>query len=186
MPLAIDLLRHGDTGLSGFRGSLDDELAPLGWRQMEQTVAGYDWDVVVSSPRLRCVVFAQALAARCGLPLHVDERLAEMHFGAWEGKTAAELMQSDAEALKNFWQDPEHYSPPEGERMEKFSARVLQAWSDIRQQCAGQRVLVVTHGGVIRRILCHMRGLPLSELLSLEVAHGSLHRICADEAESTP
>jgi len=186
MPLAIDLLRHGDTGLPGFRGSLDDELAPPGWRQMEQAIAGKEWDVVVSSPRLRCAAFAQTLAARCGLPLHLDERLAEMHFGAWEGKTAAELMQSDAEALQNFWQDPERYPPPQGERMEKFSERVLQAWEYIRQQYAGQRVLVVAHGGVIRRILCHTRGLPLSELLSLEVAHGSLHMVCRNGAENTP
>ena len=177
MPFAIDLLRHGDTGFSGFRGSLDDELAPPGWQQMEQAIAGMEWNVVVSSPRLRCAAFAQTLAARCELPLHLDERLAEMHFGAWEGKTAAELMQSDAGALQNFWQDPECYPPPQGERMEKFSARVLQAWQDIQQQYAGQRVLVVTHGGVIRRILCHTHGLPLSELLSLEVAHGSLHMI---------
>lgn len=186
MPLAIDLLRHGDTGHTGFRGSLDDELAPLGWRQMEQATAGKEWDVVASSPRLRCAAFAQALAARYGLPLHLDERLAEMHFGAWEGKTAAELMQSDAGALQNFWHDPERYPPPQGERMEKFSARVLQAWGDIRQQHSGQRVLVVTHGGVIRRILCHTRGLPLGELLSLEVAHGSLHTVCLNEAEKTP
>ncbi len=186
MPLAIGLLRHGDTGLSGFRGALDDELAPLGWRQMEQAITGKEWDMVISSPRLRCAAFAQMLAARYGLPLHLDERLAEMHFGAWEGKTAAELMQSDAEALQNFWQDPERYPPPEGEHMEKFSARVLQAWSDIQQQCAGQRVLVVTHGGVIRRILCHVRGLPLGELLSLEVAHGSLHMSCPNGTEKTP
>lgn len=183
MPPVIDLLRHGDTGFTGFRGTLDDSLTPQGWQQMERTVAGKSWDVVVSSTRLRCASFAEQFAERAGLALHCDERLTELHFGEWEGKTAAELMQSNARALQNFWKNPEAFPPPGGETMQTFSARVLQAWQEMWRRCDGQRVLVVTHGGVIRRLLCHVRGLPLSDLLSLEVPHASLHRITIDGEE---
>jgi len=175
MPLALDLLRHGDTGHAGFRGTLDDPLTAQGWQQMEQAVAEQNWDVVISSPLQRCAAFAQAYATRQGVPLKIDARLVELDFGLWEGKTAAELMQSDATALQNFWQDPERHPPPQGERMADFSARVLQAWQDIAHEHGGQRVLIISHGGVIRRLLCQVLGLPLNKLLTLDVAHGSLH-----------
>jgi alpha-ribazole phosphatase len=177
MPLAIDLLRHGDTGFAGFRGTLDDPLTPQGWQQMEQAVAGKVWDVVVSSPRLRCASFAQDYSRRQAMPLEIDARLVELDFGLWEGKTAEELMKSDAAALQDFWQDPERHPPPDGESMANFSARVLQAWRDIGLEHHGQRVLLISHGGVIRRLLCHARGLPLKQLLTLDVAHGTLHSL---------
>ena len=177
MPLTLDLLRHGDTGFTGFRGTLDDPLTALGWQQMEQSVAGKNWDAVISSPRLRCAVFAQAYATRQDVPMKIDARLVELDFGLWEGKTAAELMQSDASALQNFWQDPEQHAPSQGERMADFSARVLQAWQEIEREHHGRRVLIITHGGVIRRLLCQVRGLPLKHLLTLEVTHGSLHSL---------
>ena len=108
----IDVLRHGDTGFTGFRGTLDDPLTPLGWQQMEQAVAEKRWDMVISSPSQRCAQFAQRYSARQGVPLEIEKRLVEYDFGMWEGKTAAELMQTDAAALQSFWQDPEHFSPP--------------------------------------------------------------------------
>lgn len=183
MSLTIDLLRHGDTGFAGFRGTLDDPLSPLGWEQMKQALADKTWDVVMSSPRRRCAEFAQWYSSRHGLQLEMNEKLVEMDFGMWEGKTATELMQTDAVALQAFWQDPERHPPPGGEGMAAFSARVLRGWSEVCQRHAGQRVLVITHGGVIRRIQCHVRKLPLAQLLSLEVAHGSLHAICEAPAE---
>lgn len=41
---------------------------------------------VVSSPLSRCRKLAQYIATAAELPLHFDERLAEMDFGAWEGR----------------------------------------------------------------------------------------------------
>ncbi len=179
MPAApvVDLLRHGATGFSGFRGSLDDALISEGWQQMEKAVAGMRWDAIMSSPRLRCAAFARALAAKLHVALQLDERLAELDFGAWEGKTVEELMRHEPEALQAFWRDPEHHAPPGGEPMSVFSSRVSAAWDGLQQQYAGQHVLLVTHGGVIRHLICQVRGLPLSGFLSLDVPHGSLHRL---------
>ncbi len=183
MAAGFDLLRHGDTGTSGFRGTLDDALTPLGWRQMREAVDGASWQVLVSSPRRRCAAFAQELAARLGVVPEIDERLAELDFGEWEGKTAEQLMQHDGEALQRFWQDPQRHAPPGGENFSAFSARVLGAWGELQERHAGKRVLLVTHAGVIRRLLCHARGLPLDLLLALEVPHGSLHRVSCNTAE---
>ncbi len=174
---AIDLLRHGDTGYSGFRGSLDDALNAQGWRQMEQAVAGRSWHAVVSSPRRRCADFAHEMGERLDIAVQFDERLSEFHFGKWEGRTAEYLAQHQPEALYNFWHDPERHAPPGGETLIAFSARVLQALHELRERHAAQNVLVITHAGVIRRLLCEARGLPAKQLLTLDVPHGSLHRL---------
>jgi len=182
----IHLLRHGETeGGPRYRGSSDDALSPRGWEQMWAAVGEAGWDRIVASPLARCAAFAQALAERRGIPLEIDERLREMHFGAWEGRTAVEIMAQDADALTRFWQNPAAYPPPEGEYLADFQARVLESWREIVRASAGQRVLLVSHGGPIRVVLCDIRQHPVERLLELDVAHAALLavRVDGDDAE---
>ena len=129
MTLYLDLLRHGETELGGgLRGSLDDALTATGWQQMREAVQGRGpWDRVLSSPLQRCARFAQELAERLQLPLSLEPDLQELHFGAWEGQSAAALMETDADDLGRFWADPYAFTPPGGEPVELFSLRVLGA-----------------------------------------------------------
>jgi alpha-ribazole phosphatase len=182
----IDLLRHGETwGGSRFRGRLDDPLSQRGWEQMWAAVRpeGRDgqeeqaWDGIVTSPLARCADFARALSQQMGIPLSLDPRLAELDFGDWEGQTAADLMSADAEALGRFWADPVAHPPPNGEALLAFQGRVLAAWDEVLRQDRGDRTLVISHGGVIRVILCQVLGYPLGRLLELEVGHASLRGI---------
>ncbi len=172
----ICLLRHGAVqGGACFRGSTDDELSCSGWRQMwRATRRQGPWDRIISSPLRRCARFATRLARRLDLPLHCDPRLREMHFGAWEGKTAAQLLASDAPALQAFWSDPQRFPPPQAESLDEFARRVDQCWQDLQAMYAGQRLLCITHGGVIRVLLCRQQGLPLQHTLQFDVAYGEL------------
>lgn len=176
MTLHLDLLRHGETELGGgLRGSLDDALTANGWAQMRAAVVGQGpWDRLVSSPLQRCALFAQELAARLDLPVSLEPALQELHFGAWEGQSAAALMETDAEGLGLFWADPYGFTPPQGEPVMQFSERVLGAIAQLHQACAGQRVLLISHGGVMRLLLAKARGLPREQLLNVEVGHGAL------------
>ncbi|WP_287028112.1 alpha-ribazole phosphatase family protein [Pseudomonas sp. UBA6310] len=177
--MRLDLLRHGETECGGgFRGSLDDALTAAGWEQMRNGIATHGpWDVLVSSPLQRCAAFADALAAERGLPLHLEADLRELHFGEWEGRSAAELMETDSEALGHFWADPYGFTPPGGEPLAAFETRVLGALARLQRRFAGQRVLLVTHAGVMRLLLARARGLPRGELLSVVVGHGECHRL---------
>lgn len=176
MTLHLDLLRHGETELGGgLRGSLDDALTPLGWQQMrDAVVGGGPWSRLVSSPLQRCARFAEELGAQLGLPVTLEQDLQELHFGAWEGRSAAALMETDADALGRFWSDPYGFTPPEGEPVSDFSARVLAAVQRLHQAYAGERVLLVSHGGVMRLLLARARGLLREQLLNVEVGHGGL------------
>ena len=176
MTLHLDLLRHGETELGGgLRGSLDDALTANGWAQMRAAVVEQGpWDRVISSPLQRCARFAEELGTRLNLPVSLERDLQELHFGAWEGQSAAALMQTDAEGLGLFWADPYSFTPPEGELVSDFSDRVLGAVSRLHQAYAGERVLLISHGGVMRLLLARARGLPREQLLNVEVGHGGL------------
>jgi alpha-ribazole phosphatase len=176
MSLRLDLLRHGETELgSGLRGSLDDALTANGWTQMRAAVVdGGPWDRIVSSPLQRCARFAAELGEQLNLSVHLDKDLQELHFGAWEGQSAAALMETDAEALGLFWADPYGFTPPQGEPVSAFSARVLAAVGRLHAAYAGERILLVSHGGVMRLLLAQARELPREQLLNVEVGHGAL------------
>jgi alpha-ribazole phosphatase len=176
MTLHLDLLRHGETELGGgLRGSLDDALTEKGWAQMRAAVLERGpWDSLVSSPLQRCARFAEELGTQLNLPVSLEKDLQELHFGAWEGQSAAALMEIDAEGLGLFWADPYSFTPPEGEPVSDFSDRVLDAVSRLHRAYAGQRVLLISHGGVMRLLLAQARGLPREQLLNVEVGHGGL------------
>lgn len=176
MTVLLDMLRHGETELGGgLRGSLDDALTTLGWTQMRDAVTGQGpWDRIVSSPLQRCALFARELSEQLDLPVSFDKDLQELHFGAWEGQSAAALMEADEQALGLFWADPYAFTPPDGEPVLEFSARVLSAVSRLQRDFAGQRVLVVCHGGVMKLLLAQARGMPREQLLQVPVIHGAL------------
>ena len=182
MSLRLDLLRHGETELGGgLRGSLDDALTANGWTQMRAAVVdGGPWDRIVSSPLQRCARFAAELGEQLNLSVHLDKDLQELHFGAWEGQSAAALMETDAEALGLFWADPYGFTPPQGEPVSAFSARVLAAVARLQAAYAGERILLVSHGGVMRLLLAQARSLPREQLLNVEVGHGALFALTVE------
>lgn len=174
--MILDLLRHGETEQGGgLRGSLDDALTDNGWAQMREAVGeGGPWQVLVSSPLQRCARFADELGVRLGLPVQREADLQELHFGEWEGRSALQIMQTQADELGRFWADPYAYTPPGGEPVSAFEQRVLAGIERLRSLHAGKRVLLVTHGGVMRLLLARARGLPREQLLQVEVGHGAL------------
>ena len=176
----VDLLRHGEAeGGARYRGSSDDPLTAEGWARMWAALPeDARWDRIVSSPLARCAGFARELSRRRSLPLEVNQDLREMHFGAWEGRTAADLAVIDGEALTRFWQDPLKYTPPGAETLSQLQSRTLGTLKAVITQYRHQRLLLITHGGPIRILLCQALGKPLEKSLQIEVQPASLHRLC--------
>lgn len=189
--LRIDVLRHGETALSGcLRGSIDDALTPQGWRQMQQGICtvldtdntGVDseqmpWQAIWTSPLQRCAGFAQQLSERLKLPLYYDAALQEMHFGDWEGQSIAELYQQFPEQLAEFWQHPTRFSPPQAESVQLFQRRVIGGLQKIvihMQDLGLERALLVSHGGVIKLLKCLALGLELDLILTQSAELGQL------------
>ena len=177
MSIALDLLRHGDTGQRSYRGQLDDTLTDIGWTQLREAVAGRDWEAIVSSPLQRCAAFAQELAQARSLPLRFDVRLAEYHFGDWQGVPIERLAEEQGGALERFWADPAAHPPPGAERFDTFRARLGDALDEIVERTHPTRTLVITHGGVIRLLRCFSEQRNYSDMAGIEVPHASLHTV---------
>lgn len=182
MTLRLDLLRHGETERGGgLRGSLDDALTPLGWQQMRDAVANpAAWQRIASSPLQRCARFAEQLSSQLSLPMSLEPDLQELHFGDWEGVSTAQLMETDAEGLGRFWENPYTFTPPNGEPVSAFSERVCGAVLRLQQKHDGERILLISHGGVMRLLLAQARGLPREQLLQVVVGHGGLFGLNVD------
>ncbi len=182
----IDLLRHGEPqGGKRYRGRTDDPLSELGWAQMrralgwESGLAG-EWDVVVTSPLLRCAHFAEVLAEQLKLPLQRVDDLCEIGFGDWEGQSADELTAHDSGALLRYYADPWNNTPPNAEPLAAFQARVMAAWQTLLAQRPGERILLVSHSGVMRTILYHLLALPPESLFRLHIPYACLSRVRID------
>lgn len=177
----VHLLRHG--AVQGMeqrivRGQLDE---PLSSRGRAESAALALWfarneprpDVVVSSDLARCRELAESVAKECGAPLELDTRLREQSMGRWEGLTWAEITAAEPETVTAYWNDYFHALPSGGESFQALTLRVATFWEELLARCAGRRVLVVTHIGVIRVLLCRALGVPGEQALRFAPATAS-------------
>ena len=164
-PTTIVLLRHGVTAstearLFSGRGGSDPGLTDHGRAQAARAAAwlarragegqavGLDGvgpvDLVVSSPLRRCRETAQVAAERLGLPVAVDDDLAEAAFGDWDGLTFPEVQQRWPELLEAWLRDPT-VAPPAGESGAAVAVRTARALGELVDGHRGRTVLVVSH-----------------------------------------
>lgn len=115
-----------------------------------------------SSPLMRCRALAEQLHAR---PV-IDDRLAEMHFGAWEGRHWDDIPRAELDA---WAADVAGYAPPGGESPRDLQRRAL----DFVASLTVPEAVIVTHAGVIRTLLAHWQGLPPERWTELNFAYGS-------------
>lgn len=175
----IDLIRHGEpVGGSRYRGQTDDPLSSLGWKQMEDAVGYYrEWDLIATSPLLRCREFAESTGKRLKLPVEIEPKFREIGFGSWEGRTAEEISHTFPGALEKFYRDPLQYPPENAEPLRAFEMRINAAWDRMLGIHSGKRILLVCHGGTIRLILTLVLQIPLQNLFKVTVPNAAITRI---------
>ena len=181
----IDLVRHGEPqGGRMLRGSTDHPLSDSGWQQvtdavMRHTVDGRPpYDAIVSSPLARCREFALWLGEEFDLPVQVDDDLAELHLGEWEGKTYAQVYEQEGtEQMSAFWYDPARAAPPRGETLAELDARVSEVWRRLLANLPGHHVLVVAHLFVCNALLRQVLEQPLSNGLVMDLPYAAMSRL---------
>ncbi|MCA1770724.1 MAG: histidine phosphatase family protein [Halomonas sp.] len=182
----LDLMRHGEpVGGRMLRGTTNHPLSEKGWQQMQRAVdemivkGSAPWDAVITSPLSRCREFALWLGEEYDLPVITEPSLAEMALGHWEGKTHAEVRESDGDEDRQalLWTDPSRHSPPGGETPEAFDARVGAAWQELLEDPPGRHLLVVCHLFVTNAVLRQVLEQPLSRLLAFDLPYAATCRI---------
>jgi probable phosphoglycerate mutase len=157
-PTVTALLRHGQTPMSvqkRYAGRTDVPLTEVGVQQAAaaaKRLASAGLSVIVTSPLLRTVQTAQAVAAVTGAAVVTDDGFRETDFGAWEGLTFAEVRERWPAEVSAWLADPE-VAPPGGESFTDVSARVTAALDRVLAARAGQTVLIVSHVTPIKMLV---------------------------------
>jgi len=125
-----------------------------------------------SSPLPRCADVATILGRELDAPHDVDERLLEISFGAWEGKTWDEIQRTDGEAMQRWMNDWRNETPPGGERVDDLMARVG-AW---RAELTRGTHLLVAHSGVVRALRV-LAGATWEDAMRLPVRNLAVERL---------
>jgi broad specificity phosphatase PhoE len=183
--LTLILTRHGQAtaGEVMLGGQLDVPLTPGGRAQAEALagrLSGVRIDRIVSSPMLRALETAQAIAT--GRPVELDERLRELDYGRWESLTYAEIDDRDPELRARWEHDPAATHSPGGESGDDVAARALSFLVDLlaaedgepNGSPSGRRS---PDPGGSRGVISESQAEAEGELRVLAVAHGTYNRI---------
>ena len=181
MTKRLILIRHGDLGegrRGRYIGRTDAPLSPEG-RLQAAALAGElgrpGGAHVLCSPLLRTRETA-AIALGTEGAFTIDDDLREISFGRWESMSFAEIAAADPEAVEQWAALAEDFAFPGGEGIGAFRNRVGAAADRIAADPAGT-VVAVTHGGVIRLLICLFLGLDYRHYLLFDVRPGSISEI---------
>lgn len=178
-PRQLTLIRHGalDASLDGcYIGRLDVPLSGYGQQQAQrlaQRLSGQAIDELWCSPALRAQQTAAPIAERLQRSCAIKRELNEVHFGRWEGLTFDQICADDPQRVAQWAQLPDEFCFPDGEAHSDFMQRVEQ----VRQQIltsAQPHLALVSHGGVIRALLCQLLGWPQRDSLKISLQRGGL------------
>lgn len=150
------LVRHGETAWNAERrlqGHLDVPLNEVGLEQARVTaeaLVAHPFSAVYCSDLARARATAQATAIRVGRIPTTLTGLRERHYGAFQGLTYDEAAARFPQAYARFVRREIDFAIPEGgESLRAFSRRVSATLDEIAHRHAGERILIVTHGGVL-------------------------------------
>lgn len=127
--------------------------------------------VFFSSPLKRCAILADYLS---GSNYTKDPRLMEMHFGDWELKNWDAIAPDEMNPWMN---DFVTVTVPNGESFTELYRRVTDFMDDELQTNISKPIVIVTHAGVIRSMLCKISNLPLKEAFTNKVDFGQVIKL---------
>ncbi len=189
--MRILLARHGETAWNvegrhqgqGF----DIPLSEVGRRQAEALggrLRGLPLVRAVASPLLRARQTAETALGDRAAMLRLDPAFMEIAHGEWEGKLASEIREAYPEIQRAWREAPHTVTLPGGESFQRVLDR---AWPAFCAACEGlgeeETLLLVTHDGVCRVLLCRILGLPLERVWAFRQAPTCLNLLEGAEPE---
>ena len=175
------LVRHGLTSWNRrqrFCGHNDISLAPEGYSQarwLAQQLRTERVGAIYASDLRRARETAEVIADARDQPLPIKAVTAwrELDFGEWDGLTYEAIAARFPEQL-GFFTNPEQFSPPGGETLAQLKQRVLAGLAQLMTEQSKGDLVLVSHGGPLRMLLCCVLSMPLARQWQLVLEPGSL------------
>lgn len=206
--MKVTLIRHPQTIANERKiiyGALDYPYTERGKLQYNHVCSFFEDQIMMkkidvnkvmlfSSPSLRTKKLSEGIGAVLGISNSVDQRLAEMNFGIFEGLTSKEAQVKYPQAYQNFKYHFDTTTIPEGESYPDFMNRIkeflhhrsMRAPSRLKNETEQyidkhmtveedeQQLIIVTHGAVVREILEHLLELSPGDSWKFVIGNGCI------------
>jgi len=166
-------VRHGQTSWNQegkYQGHSDISLNERGIKQgnlVAKRLANEKISAIYSSDLLRAQQTAEAIAEYHGLSVITKPEFREINFGIWEGLTYQEIMEDWSEILTAMYSKPGEIGPPQGESFQVVKQRVTRSLQECIAEHQEQTIVLVSHGGTMRVLLCAALGIGLDKMWSM-------------------
>jgi len=183
----IIIVRHGQTqwNIRKIRqGHLDSELTDKGVAQaraLGQRLARESFTALYSSDLGRALHTARMIAAVTGHEIVTDDRLRERHLGVFQGLSGDEIKDKHPEEYRMHRTLGPQYVIPGGESVRQQVARNVDCLDEIALKHPGEKVVVVTHGGVVSGLFRHALNIPLDAPRRFEFVNAGLNVFAYEE-----
>lgn len=171
------LVRHATTAATGKKlgGRTEAPLDESGRAQARETaerLRGLRLAAVYSSPLVRTMETARAVAASHGLGVRPADGLIEVEYGTWTDRPLAQV------ARTKLWpviqQRPSQVTFPDGESIRGMQARAVEAVEEIVARHRKGTVVAVSHADVIKALVSFYLGQPLDLFQRIHIAPASV------------
>lgn len=182
MEKAIYFVRHGHIDLGGERRCIGVTDIPLSAQgsvdalMIREKLTNVAFSQIKCSNLLRAVQTAKIIAADRNLSCEIIPELREMALGKWENRSFREIAEEFPEEYKKRGENIATYRTPQGESFTDCYLRVIPFFEKVMKNLQNN-ILMVTHAGVNRVILCHVLNLPLTEVLKVKQDYGCINKI---------
>ena len=126
-------------------------------------------DAIFISEYLRAAQTVKYIAESKSIQPEIDSRLNELDNGLIEGMGEGELKGKYPKIWKAFKKRNRDFKFPEGESGKEAQQRIVSFLNDQRSSYVDQTILVVSHDGLIRTLMCHIMGRPVYDRWNFKV-----------------
>jgi probable phosphoglycerate mutase len=185
--MQVIIVRHGQTqwNIRKIRqGHFDSELTEKGLIQAQalgKRLVRESFSALYSSDLGRAVHTARLIAAVTGHEIVTDARLRERHLGVFQGLSGDEIKEKHPEEYRLHRTLGPEYVIPGGESVRQQVARNVGFLNEIAIKHMGQKVVVVTHGGVVSGLFRHALNIPLDAPRRFEFVNAGLNIFAYEE-----
>lgn len=188
------VVRHGESTWNAcgrYQGQTDVPLSELGRLQalaLAERLAGQEFAAVYASDLARAFQTGQIVTEKLVHPktVQTDIGLREIDVGELGGLLRGDIQQRFPDYFAALNQDPWLTPRPGGESMKDLFQRTRAVFTSLCEEYAGRRVLVFTHGGVVRATVgLALGGVPTRAWTRLSVTNTSITRVLLGQSEGT-
>lgn len=183
--IELIFIRHGETDWSrsqnhSFRGRIDiplngngiNQAKTVGSRLKNENIAQ-----IFSSPLKRAYDTAIEIAKLQGLPVNNHQGFIDLDFGDWQGQLHSEVKREFPKLFFKWHHAPHNMKFPNGESLDKVYCRIKKAITNLINNHEDEKLVIVTHGAVLRVVLCYLHGVGIEKYWQFTMENCAITRV---------